>query len=149
MSQTIVLHISEAIKRQIEAEGVAAFPSECCGILIGRDLAGGERIVERLAPMKNAFDASEQYHRFTIDPRAQIEAEKSADAEGKMLLGYYHSHPNHPARPSEYDRQNMPPFSFYSQVIVSIMEGKPADMTCWYLDEETEQFAQTRIVVVG
>lgn len=147
MSANTVLYLSAAVKQQIEAEGVRAFPNECCGILVGRDLPGGKRVIDRLVPMANTFDAAEQYHRFTVDPKAQIEAEKSADAEGKSVLGYYHSHPNHPARPSEYDRQHMPPFSFYSQVIVSIMDRTPADMTCWYLDEETEQFAATRIVV--
>lgn len=147
MSANTVVYLSADVKKQIEAEGVRAFPNECCGILVGRDLAGGKRVIDRLVPMANTFDKAEQYHRFTVDPKAQIEAEKSADAEGKSVLGYYHSHPNHPAKPSEFDRQNMPPFTFYSQVIVSIMDRVPADMTCWYLDEESEQFAATRIVV--
>ncbi|HYE21409.1 MAG TPA: M67 family metallopeptidase [Tepidisphaeraceae bacterium] len=143
----VTLHLPAAIKQQIDAEGVRAFPNECCGILIGRDLPGGRRVVDRLVPMANTFDPAEQYHRFTVDPRAQIQAEKSADAEGKSVLGYYHSHPNHPAKPSEYDRQHMPPFAFYSQVIVSIVDRQPADLTCWYLDEDTEQFVQTPVVV--
>ena len=133
------LVLSAAIKRRIEEEGVAAFPNECCGILIGRD-AGEKRVVEQIVPMKNAFDSVEQYHRFSIDPKAMIEAEEQAAKAGQAVLGFYHSHPDHPARPSEYDRTHVPPWSYYSHVIVSIMKKVPADMTCWVLNEETEQF---------
>jgi len=137
--------LPKSIAAQIEAEGVAAYPNECCGILIGKETSGRRR-VERLAPMKNAFDAVEQYHRFTIDPLAQIEAEKSADDAGQMVLGYYHSHPDHPARPSEYDRTHVPPWSFYSHIIVAIAKGRPAEMTAWYMNEETEQFCALQLV---
>jgi proteasome lid subunit RPN8/RPN11 len=140
-----VLIIPASVARQIEKEGIAAYPNECCGILIGRE-AGGRRRVERLVPMKNAFDPSERYHRFAIDPLAQIEAEKSADAEGTMVLGYYHSHPDHPAVPSEYDRLHVPPWSFYSHVIVAIGQGRSKAMNAWYLDEESLQFKSVKIV---
>ena len=137
--------LSKSIATQIESEGVAAYPNECCGILIGKE-KDGRRVVERLAPMKNVFDAGEQYHRFSIDPLAQIEAEKSADDGGQVVLGYYHSHPDHPARPSEYDRTHVPPWSFYGHIIVAIEKGRPADMTAWFMDEETEQFAPLELI---
>jgi proteasome lid subunit RPN8/RPN11 len=137
--------LPESIARQIESEGVAAYPNECCGILIGKE-KDGRRVVERLAPMKNVFDAGEQYHRFSIDPLAQIEAEKSADDNGHVVLGYYHSHPDHPARPSEYDRTHVPPWSFYGHIIVAIEKGRPVAMTAWYMDEKTEQFAPLELV---
>ena len=141
------LALPSALRRRIEEEGVAAYPNECCGILVGRDVKGsrGEvrRIVDRLEPGRNVFAAEEQYHRFSIDPLAQLRAEKAAEAEGKLVLGYYHSHPDHPARPSEYDREHAWPF--YSYVIVAIAKGKPADMTSWVLDEETEQFRRQEI----
>jgi proteasome lid subunit RPN8/RPN11 len=137
--------LSKSIARQIEAEGVAAYPNECCGILIGKE-KDGRRVVERLAPMKNVFDAGEQYHRFSIDPLAQIEAEKSADDSGQVVLGYYHSHPDHPARPSEYDRTHVPPWSFYGHIIVAIEKGRPAAMTAWFMNEETEQFAPLELI---
>ena len=139
-----VLVIPESVARRIEAEGIAAYPNECCGLLVGRD--GDRRMVDRLVPMKNAFDEKEQYHRFTIDPVAMIETEKLAEREGKAVLGFYHSHPDHPARPSEYDRQHVPPWSFYSHVIVAIHQRKPVDMTSWTMNEETEQFDPQTIV---
>jgi len=136
------LVLAAALRRQIEAEGIAAFPNECCGILIGRDVEG-RRIVERLEPGRNVFEADEQYHRFSIDPRLQMKAEREAEKEGRSVLGFYHSHPDHPARPSEYDREHGWPF--YSYVIVSIMAAKPVDLTSWVLSEKTNQFEKQEI----
>jgi proteasome lid subunit RPN8/RPN11 len=131
------------VHEAIEREGVAAYPNECCGILIGHD-KDGVRTVERIIPMKNTFDASEQYHRFTIDPMALARADEAAVKEGKAVIGFYHSHPDHPAQPSEYDRTHVPPWSYYSHIIVAIEKKQPAAMTCWVLNESTEQFdAQT------
>jgi proteasome lid subunit RPN8/RPN11 len=137
------LLLPAALRRQIQAEGAAAYPKECCGILIGRDISG-RRIIERLMPGRNTFEADEQYHRFSIDPMLQLRAEKEAEAAGKLVLGFYHSHPDHPARPSEYDREHAWPF--YSYVIVAIEKGRAADMTSWLLDEKTEQFAVQDII---
>jgi proteasome lid subunit RPN8/RPN11 len=142
------LVISSDLRRRIESEGAAAYPNECCGILVGRDVKSGSgsprRVVDRLEPGKNVFAADEQYHRFSIDPLAQLRAERAAEAEGKLVVGYYHSHPDHPARPSEYDREHGWPF--YSYVIVSVAKGKPVDMTSWVLNGNTNQFEQQEIV---
>ena len=137
------LVLPEALCRQIESEGSAAYPNECCGILVGRDV-DGRRLVERLVEGRNVFEADEQYHRFSIDPRQQMKAEREAEAEGKVVLGFYHSHPDHPARPSEYDREHAWPF--YSYVIVAVAKGKAADMTSWVLDDASNQFLAQAIV---
>ena len=131
------------LARAIEREGSAAYPNECCGIMFGRDV-GGERRVERLEAVVNAFEEGEQYHRFSIEAKDLMRAEKSATDAGQLVLGFYHSHPDHPARPSETDRQAAWPF--YSYVIVSITNGEPLDMTSWLLDEATERFAKQEIV---
>ena len=146
MSEVVPLILSAALRRQIESEGAAAYPNECCGILVGRDVSEGgvkRRIIDRLEPGKNVFEADEQYHRFSIDPLAQLKAERAAEKEGKVVLGFYHSHPDHPARPSEYDRTHAWPF--YSYVIVAIEKGRPADMTSWVLNDATEQFDRQEI----
>jgi proteasome lid subunit RPN8/RPN11 len=150
MSDISPLVLSPALLRQIEAEGEAAYPNECCGMLIGRDEGGAEvkrRMVARLEPGKNVFEAGEQYHRFSIDPLDQLKAERRAEAQGMLVLGYYHSHPDHPARPSEYDRQHAWPF--YSYVIVSIARGQAVDMTSWVLNEQTQQFESQDISANG
>jgi proteasome lid subunit RPN8/RPN11 len=135
------LILPSALARQIESEGAAAYPNECCGILLGRDVRDGKvsrRLVERLLPVANVFEAGEQYHRFSISPRQLMDAEKLGADEGRLLLGFYHSHPDHPAEPSEYDREHAWPF--YSYIIVSIASRRAVDMTSWVLDDETGQF---------
>ncbi len=132
--------------QHIEAEGAQAYPNECCGIMIGRDVSDGactRRIVDRLEPMANVFDPQQQRRRFAVDPLALMRAEKSAAAEGRLVVGFYHSHPDHPARPSEFDREHAWPF--YSYVIVSIAQGAAVDMTSWILDDQTETFSRQDI----
>jgi proteasome lid subunit RPN8/RPN11 len=146
METSVPLVIAPALARQIEREGAAAYPNECCGFLYGRDVAG-RRIVERVEPVANSYEAGEQYHRFSIEPRDLMRAERTASDEGRAVLGFYHSHPDHPARPSETDRQAAWPY--YSYVIVSIAKGEPLDMTSWVLEEATECFARQDIVEQG
>jgi proteasome lid subunit RPN8/RPN11 len=132
---------------QIQREGVAAYPNECCGAMLGKDVTENgdvRRLVQRLEPLANAFAAEEKYHRFSLDPRQLMQVEKRAAEAGLAVLGFYHSHPDHPARPSEYDRQHAWPF--YSYIIVAIAGGEPADMTSWKLDEQTETFGPEEIL---
>lgn len=131
------LLLATSLARQIEREGSQSYPNECCGIMYGRDTAEG-RVVDRLEPVPNVFDEKERYHRFSISPQQLMQAEKTAGEENRLVLGFYHSHPDHPARPSEYDRQHAWPF--YSYVIVSIAKGEAVDLTSWVLDEQTETF---------
>jgi proteasome lid subunit RPN8/RPN11 len=128
---------------QIRREGAAAYPNECCGVMIGTE-SGGERIVEELRALSNSFDSGEQYHRFRLDPLELARVEKEAGGKGKLVLGFYHSHPDHPARPSEYDRVHAWPF--YSYVIVAIEKGVGKLITSWELNEGTEQFEEQRIL---
>lgn len=145
------LVLPPALFRQIEAEGEAGYPNEVCGMMFGREAGDStgaaaspaDRRVERLVVGKNVFEADERYHRFSIDPREQMRAERAMEADGLTLLGYYHSHPDHPARPSEYDREHA--WEFYSYVIVAVARGTAADMTSWVLDGGTKQFAQQEI----
>ena len=142
-----MLILPSILHQKIEREGVRAYPNECCGVMIGHDVGGlngsVHRVVERLQPLTNSFEKEEQFHRFRLDPLEYIQVEKAAGAEGKLVLGFYHSHPDCPAQPSEYDRAHGWPF--YSYVIVSILKGQPADMTSWLLDEATEQFSEEKI----
>ena len=135
------LILTPAQKQCIEAAGAAAYPNECCGIIFGR-IQNGQRIVEELEAVENAFEEGEQYHRFSISGELLMRAEKKCTG-GKMVLGFYHSHPDHPARPSEYDREHAWPF--YSYVIVAIEKKEPKLITSWVLDEATEQFGNQEI----
>ena len=138
------LRLSPAQDAQIRAEGAAMYPNECCGIIYGHE-RGEERIVSRLEAVENVFDETERYHRFSISGAQLMNAEKSAGERNELVLGFYHSHPDHPARPSEYDREHAWPF--YSYVIVAVEKGETAAMTSWQLDEETEKFEVQSVAI--
>jgi proteasome lid subunit RPN8/RPN11 len=140
------LLLTPAQFEQIRREGSAAYPDECCGVMIGKDV-DGRRIVERLLALSNSFEPGERFHRFRLDPLELARAEKDAGEKGQLVLGFYHSHPDHPARPSEYDRVHAWPF--YSYVIIAIEKGRPADLTSWLLDEKTEQFVSETVLESG
>lgn len=131
------LQIPAVLSRRIEHEGITAYPDECCGFLVGREIHNARR-VEQVQPAENASEADQRFHRFSIDPRVLMDADRAAGTRGLRVLGFYHSHPDHPARPSEYDRQRAWPY--YSYVIVSIAGDQALDMTSWLLDEETGLF---------
>jgi proteasome lid subunit RPN8/RPN11 len=131
------------LAKRIREEGEGAYPNECCGFLLGRSENDESRTVETIIPMVNAGERAEQYHRFKIEPEDFMAAEKEAVKQNRDLLGFYHSHPDHPASPSEYDRDHGLPF--YSYVIVSVARGTGKDITSWTLSENRE-FVQEEII---
>jgi proteasome lid subunit RPN8/RPN11 len=94
-------------------------------------------------PIHNAREEAEQYHRFKIEPEDVMRAEKAARAQSRDVLGFYHSHPGHPARPSEYDRDNAVPF--YSYIIVSVEKSGAAELTSWRLSDDRNEFLEEAV----
>ena len=115
------LIISNQLVREIERASVDAYPRECCGILLGVD-EGKSRHIRQVIRTTNASMAEDQHHRFAINPAELIAADQAASSEGLLIVGFYHSHPDQPARPSEFDRSRAWPF--YSYLIVSVLRGK-------------------------
>jgi proteasome lid subunit RPN8/RPN11 len=138
------LKIPEEIARRIRAHGVATYPHECCGAMLGRD-GDGEREVVDLLPLANRRDDSPR-NRFEVTPDDVRLAEKTAREKKMELIGWYHSHPDAPARPSDYDRNHAWPW--YSYVIVSIQKGEPVDMTSWRLHDDREAYDPEAIETV-
>ncbi len=140
-----MLRISEEIARQIRARGVATYPHECCGALLGREDHAG-REVASLLPLANRREDSPQ-NRFSVAAEDVRAAEKAASEGGLELLGWYHSHPDHPAWPSEYDREHAWPW--YSYVIVSVAAGTAGELTSWRLADDRATFLREEIAVVS
>lgn len=110
--------LPKALFDAIEQHGRVAYPEECVGALIGTVAAGGtERTVERLFPIDNRSGANRK-RRYLVSPLDYVAAEHAADSADKTLLGFYHSHPEHPAEPSATDLDLAQPNFLY--VIVSI-----------------------------
>ena len=130
MALTLNGGVADAIRRH----GAETYPNECCGALIGRD-----GVVTAAWPLPNTTDEGPR-RRFLVRPDDYRQAEKQAREAGGDLLGFYHSHPDHPARPSQYDLDHAWPF--FSYIIVSVRGGAPEDMTSWRLREDRSAFDQ-------
>jgi proteasome lid subunit RPN8/RPN11 len=136
-------HFDQAVTPQMIVDGVLqeirqhakeAYPDECCGALIVRD----GRIDEAFR-LPNTTSAGAR-RRFRIGPADYRLAEQRAQDTGGELAGFYHSHPDHPARPSEHDLQQAWPNLTYA--IVSVTKGAPGELTCWRLRDDRSGFGQ-------
>ena len=156
----MLLQLTEDLQNQIRSHGSKAYPNECCGILLGRTGADRKVILE-VVPIRNLRESAEEAqsilpletpgvesgkNRFLIDPREQMQVEKSARMRGLDVLGYYHSHPDHPARPSIYDQEHAWPG--YSYVIIKVQGGEPREYTSWQLADDRSAFLPEVIEVV-
>jgi len=109
-----LLKLSEELSSGIRAHGVETYPDECCGALLGRDGEDGREVLA-LVRLTNRRDDSPR-NRFSITPEDVRRAEQKAGEHGFELIGWYHSHPDSPACPSEYDLEHAWPW--YSYIIV-------------------------------
>ena len=141
-----MLLLGKKIDQEIRDHGAKDYPNECCGAMLGTDNDGAGREVRALFPLINRRDDSPR-NRFSITPEDFRAAERAASERGLDLLGGYHSHPDHPARPSEFDREHAWPW--YSYVIVSVEGGVPKDLTSWQLDDDRSKFQSEVIVPEG
>lgn len=116
---------------QIRRHGQETYPNECCGALIGQD-----RDATEAHPFPNTTEEGPR-RRFLIGP-ADYRAAEALARDGRQLLGFYHSHPDHPARPSQYDLEHAWPS--FSYVIVSVVSGEPGDVRSWRLRDDRSQF---------
>ena len=119
---------------EIRRHGTETYPNECCGALI----ASGGTIVEAF-PLPNTTTEGPR-RRFLIGPNDYRLAEARAQARGGTLAGFYHSHPDHPARPSETDLAQAWPNLTY--IIVAVRDGRPEDLRFWRLREDRSGFEE-------
>ena len=132
--------IEPKAKRSMAADAVNTFPDECCGFLFGIE-KGNDRFITDILIVNNAKEGDKK-RRFEISAKDYLKAERYADENGLQLLCIYHSHPNHPAIPSEHDRVAAQPW--FSYVIVSVLEKKLGRIRSWRLNEE-QQFEEEQI----
>jgi proteasome lid subunit RPN8/RPN11 len=140
--------LSSETAQKIRDHGAETYPHECCGALLGRDLDPAvtsapevaklpTREIVALHPLVNRRDDSPR-NRFSLTSDDVREAEKAASEKGIEVVGWYHSHPDHPAAPSQYDQDHAWPW--YSYIIVSVANAKPEQMTSWRLADDRSHF---------
>ncbi len=129
---------------RIRIHAQQTYPQECCGLMLGRTVFSGEhRELVALWPTRNAWentaqnplaDGMPQSRRFLIAAEDVLVAQRHARTNGLEIVGFYHSHPDHPAVPSEFDREYAWPRC--SHVIVSVQAGQNCEIQSWMLDDE-------------
>jgi proteasome lid subunit RPN8/RPN11 len=132
MGVSASLGLASGVGRAIRQHGEETYPHECCGALVGS--AGVARVA---VPLPNTTEEGPR-RRFLVRPSDYQLAEKRAAELGGDLLGFYHSHPDHPARPSQFDLDHAWPTFAY--VIVAVGSGASGDMTVWFLKEDRSSF---------
>jgi proteasome lid subunit RPN8/RPN11 len=135
------LVISPRHLQTIGRHATASYPDECCGVLIGRAMEDAT-VVERVLSVGNERQDS-RHNRFLISPETILAAQKEARGLGLDIVGYYHSHPDHPARPSDFDLEHAWPWVSY--LIVSLQGRKVVDTRSWRLREDRESFDEEAI----
>lgn len=146
-----MIYITDELQQQIKAEGEKYYPNECCGILLGKlEKMGtdGQNVkrISSILPVNNSFSDEEQYHRFLITSEMMMQAELEARKHKQDIVGFYHSHPNNPAFPSEYDRIHALPV--YSYIITSVVFEIAIKMNSFELSAEERIFYPEDIVTI-
>lgn len=139
----MTLYLPGLLLNEIKSHSVSTYPEECCGFLLGRQ-DDGYRIEEIIRAMNTA--QGPRTVRYSIEPREIIAAERRASSAGKAVIGYYHSHPDHPSVPSEFDRSHAWPS--YSYLIIRVVCGEPADFRSWRLSSEGGRFRREDVEIV-
>ncbi|GAC1617215.1 MAG: M67 family metallopeptidase [Candidatus Acidiferrum sp.] len=144
------LGMSRELAEKIREQGAETYPHECCGALLGSDgdaaasVEKEQRQILGLFPLVNRREDSPR-NRFSVAAGDVRDAEKAARERGMEVVGWYHSHPDHPAQPSDYDREHAWPW--YSYVIVSVNNGAAEEMTSWRLDDDRAGFSAEGIEI--
>ena len=145
MPDTEKVWIGVECEEKIRTHGKETYPYECCGALLGRDAADEKpREIFDVFPLVNRREDSPR-NRFSVSPRDVIAAEREAAARGLDVVGWYHSHPNHPAKPSAYDREHAWPW--YSYIIVNVEKGAAGQMRSWRLQEDRARYVEEEMEV--
>jgi proteasome lid subunit RPN8/RPN11 len=131
----------DRIKRHAEAE----YPRECCGLLIG-SIGGDGRVVVEIYAVSNAWGETEAMHRrMSITPQDYMHAERRFSQQGQGVVGNYHSHPDHPAIPSQFDLEHLAPWPTMSYIVVSVREGVATELRSWELEADRSRFIEEDI----
>ena len=133
--------LSDAVMTAVRKHGAETYPNECCGALIGRD----GTVLESFA-LPNMTEEGPR-RRFLVRPQDYRAAEARAAETGRELLGFYHSHPDHPAQPSRYDLDHAWPS--FSYVIVSVRDRQARELRSWRLRDDRSQFDEQEVIAAA
>lgn len=138
------LEIPPTLLEQIHRHGEKAYPEEGAGLLLGV-LEQGVHVVSAILPIDNARESAARHNRYLLTPQDYLNGELEAEKRGLEVIGVFHSHPDHPNQPSEFDREwAMPTFAY---IITSVQSGQSAGSRSWLLSEDRSRFIEEPIRV--
>ena len=141
----MTLELGQPELKQLQQHVEGTYPYEGGGWLIGRVDDLGRKVVTEIKPIENQRAVEDQHNRILITDQLYREGEAYADGKDRLLIGFFHSHPDSPARPSEFDREHALPW--WSYVIVSVQQGQSAEVLSWELREDRSAFAAEPILI--
>ncbi len=135
------MRIPRPLAERVLAHARSGYPFEACGVFLGRPQGAGPAVVEDVMPVVNR-ETEKPRVRYQIAPEDLIRIDRDARQRGLDILGYFHSHPDHPARPSETDRQRAADTlsDGVIHVVVGVEKGEEATPTAWVFRDATQQF---------
>jgi len=139
-----LITLSEKQILEIEKHGEREYPFECCGLLIGSFDTPGKKTVAEIFPIENAREKEARLNRSLITPKDLMRVERYARGKKLDVVGNYHSHPNHPAIPSQFDLDHALPV--WSYVIVSIKKQKAVEVRAWEMENDRSKFNEEKII---
>jgi proteasome lid subunit RPN8/RPN11 len=142
----VTITLTRGLIAQIFEHLERAYPNEGGGFLLGRLSRSGDAQIVRIRPIENVAAQEEQYHRYAMTPADWARLEDEADALGLALIGYYHSHPDSPAIPSEYDRAHALPNFRY--LIAAVQAAKATELRAWQLAEDRSAFTELALNIL-
>ncbi len=140
------INIPEVILDQIQLHGEKAYPEEGAGLMLGTE-KNGERLVSHLLFLTNSREDSARHNRYLITAEDMLRGEGEAERLSLSIVGIFHSHPDHPNQPSEFDREYAIPW--YSYLITSINSKKSSGSRCWRLEDDRERFLEEKINILS
>ena len=138
-----MIALPKRLYKQIQQHAESAYPTECCGLLLGK-VKGKDKYVHHIMETENDAEGLKR-RRYCVPPQSLLAAENLSREKGREVFGVYHSHPDHPAKPSEFDRECAIPYFEY--IIVSISKGRITEMNCWFLAEEKAAFEREELLI--
>ena len=140
------IKIAQSLLDQIWQHGEAAYPEEGAGLLLGSE-GNGERQVMAILPFDNAREDTTRHNRYLITAQDMLAGEQQAMRLGLDIVGVFHSHPDHPNQPSEFDRQWALPW--FSYVITSVAQGAAQGSRSWRLQDDRSQFIEEMLLIIS
>ena len=139
-----MISLSKEHMAEIEAHGERDYPYECGGMLIGQFAEDGSKTVAETYPLENAREEKDRHNRILILPKDLLKVERYAREKKMDVVGYYHSHPEDRAVPSQYDLDHALPV--WSYIIVSVLKGKAEDLRSWEMENDRSKFNEEKII---